>query len=70
MLVEWFGLEGKKCMRIETKSKIYFKKIKQDGNIKNRQMFEENEMNVLRKIVGKTKIARILSQQIRESCGI
>ena len=27
-------------------------------------------MQVLRKIVGKTKINRIRSQQIRESCGI
>ena len=33
-------------------------------------MMEENEMKVLRKIVGKTKIDRIKSQQIRESCGI
>ena len=30
-------------------------------------MLEENEMKVL---VGKTKIDRIRSQQIRESCGI
>ena len=27
-------------------------------------------MKILRKIVGKTKIVRIRSQQIRESCGI
>jgi hypothetical protein len=33
-------------------------------------MLEANEMNVLKKIVGKTKIDRIRSQQIRESCGI
>ena len=33
-------------------------------------MFEGNEMKVLRKIFGKTKIDRIRSQQIRESCGI
>ena len=33
-------------------------------------MLETNEMKVLRKIVGKTKIDRIRSQQIRESCGI
>ena len=33
-------------------------------------MLEENEMKVLRKIVGKTKIDWIRSQQIRESCGI
>jgi hypothetical protein len=33
-------------------------------------MLEENEMKVLRKIVVKTKINRIRSQQIRESCGI
>ena len=32
-------------------------------------MLETNEMIVLRKIVGKTKIARIRSPQIRESCG-
>ena len=34
------------------------------------QMLEANEMKVLRKIVDKTKIDRIRSQQIRESCGI
>ena len=33
-------------------------------------MVEANEMRVLRKIVGKTKIDRIRRQQIRESCGI
>ena len=33
-------------------------------------MLESNEMEVLRKIVGKRKIDRIRSQQIRESCGI
>ena len=33
-------------------------------------MLEANEMKVLRKIVGKTKIDRIRSQQITESCGI
>ena len=33
-------------------------------------MLEGNEMKVLRNIVGKTKIDRIRSQQIRESCGI
>ena len=33
-------------------------------------MLEANEMRVLRKIVGKTKIDRIRRQQIRESCGI
>ena len=33
-------------------------------------MLEANEMEVLRKIVGKTKIDRIRSQEIRESCGI
>ena len=37
---------------------------------KNRQMLEANEMKVLRKIVGKTKIDRIRSQQIRQSCCI
>ena len=37
---------------------------------KTKQMLEANEMKVLRKIVGKTKIDRIRSQQIRESCGI
>ena len=37
---------------------------------KNRQKFEANEMKALRKIVGKTKIDRIRSQQIIESCGI
>ena len=34
------------------------------------KILEANEMKVLRKIVGKTKIDRIRSQQIRESCGI
>ena len=33
-------------------------------------MLEANEMKVLRKIIGKTKIDRIRSQQIRESFGI
>ena len=33
-------------------------------------MLEAIEMKVLRKIVGKIKIHRIRSQQIRESCGI
>ena len=33
-------------------------------------MLEANQMKVLRKIVGKTKIDRIRNQQIRESCGI
>ena len=33
-------------------------------------MLEANGMKVLRKIVGKTKIDRIKSQEIRESCGI
>ena len=33
-------------------------------------MLEANEMKVLRKIVGKTKIDRIRSQQIRESYSI
>ena len=39
-------------------------------NIKTRQMLEANEMKAVRKTVGKTKIDRIRSQQIRESCGI
>ena len=34
------------------------------------QMLETNEMKVLRKILGKTKLHRIRSQQVRESCGI
>ena len=33
-------------------------------------MLETNEITVIREIVGKTKIYRIRSQQIRESCGI
>ena len=37
---------------------------------KNSQMLEANDVKILRKIVGKTKIDRIGSQQIRESCGI
>ena len=38
--------------------------------LKTRLMLETNEMKVLRKIVGKTKIDRIRNQQISESCGI
>ena len=37
---------------------------------KTRQTLEVNEMKVLRAIVGKTKIDRIRSQQIGESCAI
>ena len=33
-------------------------------------MLEANEMKLLRKTVSKTKIDRIKSQKIRESCGI
>ena len=33
-------------------------------------MLEANEMKVLRKTVGKTKIDRIRSHKIRGSCGI
>jgi hypothetical protein len=33
-------------------------------------MLEGNEIKVLRNIVGKTKLDRIRSQQIRGSCGI
>ena len=33
-------------------------------------MLEANEMKLLRKIVGKTKIDRIRIQQVREPCGI
>ena len=33
-------------------------------------MLDADELKVLRKIVGKTKIDRIRSQQIREPCGI
>ena len=33
-------------------------------------MLEANEIKVLSKIVGKTRIDRTRSQQIRESCGI
>ena len=33
-------------------------------------MLEANKMKVLRKVVGYTKIDRIRSQKIRESCGI
>ena len=33
-------------------------------------MLEANEMKVIRKIVGKTKIDRIRSQKIRKSCSI
>jgi hypothetical protein len=33
-------------------------------------MLEANEMKILRKTFGKTKIDTIRTQQIRESCGI
>ena len=35
-----------------------------------RIVLEANDMKILRKIVGKIKIDRIRTQQIRESCGI
>ena len=38
--------------------------------LKTRQILKGNEMKVLRKTVGKTKIDGIRSQQIREPCGI
>ena len=50
-------------------SRIYYPFLKINV-IKTRQMLETNEMNVLRKIVGKTSIVIVLSQQIRESYGI
>ena len=37
---------------------------------KTRRMLQANEMKILRKIVDKTKIDRITSQQISESCCI
>ena len=37
---------------------------------KTKQMLEANGMKELRKIFGKTKIDRIRSQKLRESCGI
>jgi len=40
------------------------------GNIENRTNIGTNEMKILRKIVGKAKIDRIRSQQIRESYSI
>ena len=40
------------------------------SNYETRQILGGNEMKVLKKIVGKTKIERIRCQQIRESCGI
>ena len=39
------------------------------GKIKSRQMLEANEMKLLWKTVGKTKIDKIRSQQMREFCG-
>ena len=68
-----------KYMRKETKSNNIQDKRTPDNdkyttnkrrNLKSRQILEANEMKVLRQIVGKTKIDRIRSQQIRESCGI
>ena len=46
---------------INTRTKI--------GNIKSQTNIESKWDEVLRKIVGKTKIDRIRNQQIRESCG-
>ena len=70
-------------MRKETKSKVYKATVRpimtygletkaetHTHTHKNSQMLEANQMKVLRKIVGKTKIGRKRSQQIRESCGI
>ena len=37
------------------------------GTLKRRQMLEANEMKILRKVVGKTRIERIRRQKIRES---
>ena len=45
-----------------------WKKFIADKDSKTKQILKANEMKVLRKIVGKTKIDRIRSQQIRESC--
>ena len=68
-----------KDMRKETKSKIYKATVRpimtyaletRADTSKTRQMLEANENNLLRKIVGKTKINKIRSQQIREFCGI
>ena len=36
--------------------------------MKHRQMLEANEVKVIRKIVGKSKMYRIRNQQIRNSC--
>ena len=66
-------------MRKETKSKIHKTVVRlimtyaqeTRAEISNtRQMLKANQMKVIRKIVGKTKINRIRNQQIRESCGI
>ena len=58
-------------MRKETKSKIYKATVRPImayalETAKTRQMLEANEMKVLRKLVGKPKIDRIRSQQIRD----
>jgi hypothetical protein len=42
----------------------------ESGNIQNRTNVGTNEMKILRKIVGKAKIDKIRSQQIRESYSI
>ena len=66
-------------MRKETKINIYKTTVRSNMTYaletstetsRTRQMLEANRMKVLRKIVGKTKIDRIRSQQIRESCNI
>ena len=57
-------------MRKETNKKFNCTSLNKSGNLKRQKMFEANEMKVPRKIVGKTNIDRIRSQQIRLSCGI
>ena len=66
-------------MRKETKSKIFkatvlpimtFTLERRAETSRTRLILEASEMKVLRKIVGKRKIDRIRSQQIREFCDI
>ena len=58
-------------MKKETKSRMYKAIIFpiMTYALETRQMLEDIEMKVVRKIVGKTKIDRIKCQQIRESLG-
>ena len=62
------NIRGRKQNLKYTRQPFTLLKHMQYKHKKTRQMLEANEMKVLRKIVDKTKIDRIRSEQIRESC--